>query len=127
MNFEENKMKVSPLAGKPADESMLVDVAGLVTSYYAEVPEPSVPAQRVAFGTSGHRGSSFERTFNEAHILTITQAICLYRKQQRIGYLVRRSHIPRTDESYRQPAPATPATPGRTSETYSNRCGRDSS
>jgi phosphoglucomutase len=77
-------MNVDPRAGKPAEQSMLVDVARLVTSYYAEVPDPSVPAQRVAFGTSGHRGSSLERTFNEAHILAISQAICLYRKGQGI-------------------------------------------
>ncbi len=77
-------MNVSPRAGKPADQSDLVDVSRLVTFYYTETPDPSVPAQRVAFGTSGHRGSSFERTFNEAHILAISQAICLYRKQQRI-------------------------------------------
>jgi phosphoglucomutase len=77
-------MKVSPLAGKPADQSALVDVPRLITAYYAEVPDPSVPAQRVAFGTSGHRGSSLEGAFNESHILVITQAICLYRALQRI-------------------------------------------
>ncbi len=70
---------VSPLAGKPAPASMLVNVPRLVTAYYAEHPDPSVAAERVAFGTSGHRGSAFERTFNEAHILAITQAICSYR------------------------------------------------
>jgi phosphoglucomutase len=58
---------------------MLVNVARLVTAYYAEHPDPSVPAERVAFGTSGHRGSAFDRSFNEAHILAITQAICSYR------------------------------------------------
>ncbi len=77
-------MKVSPLAGKAAPASMLVDVPRLVTAYYAERPDPSVAAERVAFGTSGHRGSAFERTFNEWHILAISQAICLYRKQHRI-------------------------------------------
>ncbi len=77
-------MKVSPVAGKPADQSMLVNVPRLITAYYAEAPDPSVPAQRVAFGTSGHRGSSLERAFNERHILAISQAICLYRKQQQI-------------------------------------------
>ena len=77
-------MSVSPLAGKPADPSMLVNVPRLVTAYYTERPDPSVPAQRVAFGTSGHRGSSFERAFNEWHILAITQAICLYRAAKRI-------------------------------------------
>ena len=61
---------------------MLVDVPRLVTAYYTGAPDPSVPAQRVAFGTSGHRGSSFKLAFNESHILAITQAICLYRKQQ---------------------------------------------
>ena len=77
-------MNVSPRAGKPADQSDLVNVPWLITAYYAETPDPSVPAQRVAFGTSGHRGSSLERTFNEGHILAISQAICVYRKQQRI-------------------------------------------
>jgi len=56
--------------------------AWLVTAYYTEMPDPSAPEQRVAFGTSGHRGSAFEKTFNEWHILAITQAICLYRKRQ---------------------------------------------
>ena len=56
----------------------------LVSAYYTEVPDPSVPAQRVAFGTSGHRGSSFELSFNEAHVLAITQAICQYRHGQGI-------------------------------------------
>ncbi len=75
-------MSVSPLAGKPADPSILVDVAKLVTAYYTGQPDPSVPTQRVAFGTSGHRGCSFDNSFNEAHILAITQAISLYRKGQ---------------------------------------------
>ncbi len=78
-------MKVSPLAGKPAPPSMLVNVPRLVTAYYSEQPDPSIAAQRVAFGTSGHRGSAFELSFNEAHILAITQAICLYRKKHQIG------------------------------------------
>jgi phosphoglucomutase len=73
-------MKVSPLAGKPAPASMLVNVSRLVTAYYAEHPDPSVAAERVAFGTSGHRGSAFDRSFNEAHILAITQAICAHRQ-----------------------------------------------
>ena len=73
-------MNVSPLAGKPAPTSMLVNVSRLVTSYYAEHPDLSVASERVAFGTSGHRGSAFERTFNEEHILAITQAICLHRR-----------------------------------------------
>jgi phosphoglucomutase len=57
-------------------------VPRLITAYYCEAPDPSVPEQRVAFGTSGHRGSSLDRSFNEWHILAITQAICEYRKQQ---------------------------------------------
>ena len=76
-------IKVSPLAGKPAEPSMLVNVPKLVTAYYTEIPDPSVPEQRVVFGTSGHRGSALEKSFNEWHILAITQAICLYRKQQK--------------------------------------------
>ncbi len=63
---------------------MLVNVPRLVTAYYAEIPDPSVPEQRVAFGTSGHRGSAFDKAFNEWHILAISQAICLYRTQQGI-------------------------------------------
>jgi phosphoglucomutase len=77
-------MNVSPLAGKPAEASMLVNVPRLITAYYTGTPDPSVPEQRVAFGTSGHRGSAFEKAFNESHILAISQAICLYRKQQKI-------------------------------------------
>lgn len=75
---------ISPLAGKPAPVSILVDVPRLIAAYHDEVPDASVPAQAVVFGTSGHRGSSFERTFNEAHILAISQAICEHRKQQGI-------------------------------------------
>jgi len=78
-------MSMSPLAGKPAPPSLLVNVPQLITAYYAERPDPSVAAQRVAFGTSGHRGSSLELAFNEWHILAITQAICLYRKANKIG------------------------------------------
>ncbi len=77
-------MKISPLAGKPAPAELLVNVARLVTAYYNEAPDPAIPLQRVAFGTSGHRGSAFEKSFNEAHVLAISQAICLYRKQQGI-------------------------------------------
>lgn len=77
--------KISPLAGKMAPPAMLVDVAKLVAAYYAEVPDAQVAKQRVVFGTSGHRGSSFEKTFNEWHILAITQAICLYRAQHKIS------------------------------------------
>jgi len=75
-------MKVNPFAGKPPDAGMLVNVPRLITAYYTDVPEPSIPAQRVAFGTSGHRGSALQKAFNEWHILAITQAICLYRKLQ---------------------------------------------
>ena len=76
--------RISPLAGKPAPSSLLVDVPRLVTAYYTGIPDPSVPAQRVAFGTSGHRGSAFDNSFNEWHVLAITQAICQYRKVQGI-------------------------------------------
>src|SRR5256885_16440567 len=75
---------ISPLAGKPAPASILVDVEELLHDYYRRRPDPSVPAQRVAFGTSGHRGSSLDGAFNEDHILAMTQAICLYRKQPQI-------------------------------------------
>jgi len=77
-------MNISPYAGKPAEPSRLVNVPKLITAYYADVPDPSVPKQRVAFGTSGHRGSAFDRAFNEWHILAISQAICLYRIQKKI-------------------------------------------
>jgi phosphoglucomutase len=77
-------MKVSPFAGKPAEPSMLLNVPKLVTAYYTEEPDPSVSQQRVSFGTSGHRGSALEKAFNERHILAISQAICLYRRQQKI-------------------------------------------
>ena len=78
-------MKISPLAGKPAPAGILVNEPRLLTAYYTDVPDPSVPEQRVAFGTSGHRGSSLKLAFNEWHILAITQAICLYRKRQKIA------------------------------------------
>jgi len=77
-------MTVSPLAGKPAPKSMLVNVARLVAAYYTERPDPAVREQRVSFGTSGHRGSSLRLGFNEGHILAASQAICLYRREQRI-------------------------------------------
>jgi len=77
-------MQVSPLAGKPADQTILVNVPRLVTAYYTGQPDPSVAAERVVFGTSGHRGSSLDNAFNEAHILAITQAICHYRKKESI-------------------------------------------
>ena len=72
---------INTLAGKPALPSMLVDIPKLVTAYYEHIPDPHVPEQCVLFGTSGHRGSSFENAFNQWHILAITQAICLYRTQ----------------------------------------------
>ena len=75
-------VRLSPLAGKPAPANLLVDLPKLITAYYTERPDPTIASQRVAFGTSGHRGSSFELSFNEAHVLAITQAICGYRKQQ---------------------------------------------
>jgi phosphoglucomutase len=80
----EEPMEISPLAGKPADPTSLVDVPKLVTAYYTGIPDPSVPGQRVLFGTSGHRGSAFEMAFNEWHILAISQAICQYRAQKHI-------------------------------------------
>ena len=73
--------EVSPLAGKPAPASMLVNVPRLVTAYFSGKPDPAVPSQRVAFGTSGHRGSAFNNAFNEAHILAISQALCDYRRR----------------------------------------------
>src|SRR5579862_2142586 len=77
-------MKIDPLAGTLPNSSALVDVPRLITAYYVERPDPSVPEQRVAFGTSGHRGSALNRTFNEQHILATTQAICAYRRRHRI-------------------------------------------
>src|SRR6202050_2888988 len=77
-------MAINPAAGQPAQASNLVDVARLVTAYFADRPDPKIPAQRVSFGTSGHRGSSLHRAFNEWHILGIAQAICAQRKEQGI-------------------------------------------
>jgi phosphoglucomutase len=76
--------EINPLAGKAVEPSMLVNVPRLVTAYFAGQPDPSVPAQRVAFGTSGHRGSAFNNAFNEAHILAISQAICDIRRSSGI-------------------------------------------
>jgi phosphoglucomutase len=76
--------QASPLAGKTIDPSMLINVPRLVTAYFTGEPDPTVPSQRVAFGTSGHRGSAFDNAFNEAHILAISQAICRYRSRSRI-------------------------------------------
>jgi phosphoglucomutase len=77
--------KINPLAGQPAPAASLVDVPRLVTAYYSERPDPAIAAQRVAFGTSGHRGSSFDLGFNEYHVLAISQAICEYRRRQNIS------------------------------------------
>ena len=76
--------QISPLAGKPAPKSILVDVPKLLAAYADLKPDPGVAGQRVAFGTSGHRGSPFDRSFNESHILAISQAICDYRKSRGI-------------------------------------------
>ena len=75
----------NPLAGETIDPSMLVNVPRLVTAYFTGMPDPAVASQRVAFGTSGHRGSAFDTGFNEAHILAISQAICLHRRQSGIS------------------------------------------
>ena len=75
-------MGIHPLAGQPAPASILVDVSKLIAAYLSDKPDTAVREQRVAFGTSGHRGSSFKRSFNEWHILAITQAICEYRASQ---------------------------------------------
>src|SRR3954465_11612432 len=71
-----------PLAGKPAPRDVLVDVDRLRRLYFEEKPDPEEPQQRVSFGTSGHRGSSLKRAFNDAHIAAVTQAVCEFRKQQ---------------------------------------------
>ena len=76
-------MGTHPNAGKPADPKNLVDVPGLVAAYYTGNPDPFDPLQRVAFGTSGHRGSSLSLSFNEAHILAMTQAICERRAREK--------------------------------------------
>src|SRR5580704_13436138 len=78
-------MALSPLAGQPARQQDLVNVPRLVTSYFSDRPDAQVQSQRVSFGTSGHRGSSLDRSFNEWHILAITQAICVYRRQNGIA------------------------------------------
>ena len=76
--------RINRRAGEPVQPAELVDVAKLLAAYADRRPDPAVAAQRVAFGTSGHRGSSFARSFNEAHVLAITQAICLYRRKEGI-------------------------------------------
>ncbi len=74
--------QISALAGHPAQGAQLADVGKLIAAYYSLRPDPAVPTQRVSFGTSGHRGTSLDGSFNEAHVLGITQAICLYRQRQ---------------------------------------------
>jgi phosphoglucomutase len=88
-------MSTHPLAGKPAPRALLVNVPRLIAGYYTTAPDPGVAEQRVAFGTSGHRGSSLKASFNEAHILATTQAICLYRASQNVDgplYLGKDTH-----------------------------------
>jgi phosphoglucomutase len=88
-------MSVHPRAGQPAQASDLVDVPHLITAYYVEHPDPAVPAQQVAFGTSGHRGSSLKAAFNEDHIVATSQAICEYRQAQGVDgplFLARDTH-----------------------------------
>src|SRR5579862_4781834 len=84
-NSRRQPMSISPLAGQPAESASLIDPARLIADYYAIHPDPGVGAQRVSFGTSGHRGSASDGSFNERHILAITQAICAYRAQARIA------------------------------------------
>src|SRR5689334_3430777 len=74
-------MALHPLAGQPPTPAMLADIPRLLTAYYTERPDPGIADQRVSFGTSGHRGSSLRSSFNEGHILAITQAICQYRAE----------------------------------------------
>jgi len=80
-SFAEESMALHPRAGQPAQPEQLVNLEKLEQAYYGNVPDASDPQQRVSFGTSGHRGSSLRCTFNETHILAITQAICEYRTQ----------------------------------------------
>lgn len=90
-------MSTHPLAGNPTPRSRLVNVPRLIAAYYTTKPDPSAAEQRVVFGTSGHRGSSLRALFNEAHLLAITQAICLYRPAHRIDgplYLGKDTHAP---------------------------------
>ena len=80
---DEEQLMISPLAGKPAPKSMLIDIADLDRQFHDRTPDVADPTQLVSFGTSGHRGTPFNGTFTEAHILAITQAICEYRKGAR--------------------------------------------
>ncbi|MBA3815246.1 MAG: alpha-D-glucose phosphate-specific phosphoglucomutase [Parachlamydiaceae bacterium] len=77
-------MLISPFAGKLPNDAMLVDIPRLISAYFNEIPDVNLPEERVSFGTSGHRGSSLDKSFNERHILAIAQAICLYRSQKQI-------------------------------------------
>src|SRR6202011_5934035 len=77
-------VEVNPLAGKAIPPAMLVNVPRLVTAYFSNKPDPKIPSQRVAFGTSGHRGSAFNNAFNEAHILSVSQAVCDHRRKRGI-------------------------------------------
>jgi phosphoglucomutase len=89
-------MSVSPLAGRLPDPASLIDVDRLLSAYHEDQPDPSVAEQRVSFGTSGHRGSSPDRTFNEAHVLAISEAVCRYRRSQGIDgplFLGRDTHL----------------------------------
>ncbi|MBC7661539.1 MAG: alpha-D-glucose phosphate-specific phosphoglucomutase, partial [Chitinophagaceae bacterium] len=78
-------MKINPLAGRPATAAQLIDVSKLITAYFMNRPDTHIPSQRIAFGTSGHRGSAFDTSFNEWHVLAMTQAVCLYRKLNKIN------------------------------------------
>src|SRR5271154_3248528 len=71
---------ISVSAGNPAPRSLLINIPRLVTAYFTVMPDPAIASQRVKFGTSGHRGSAFAASFNEAHVLAITQAVCAYRR-----------------------------------------------
>ena len=89
-------MTVSPLAGRLPDPATLVDVDALAAAYHERQPDPSVPGERVSFGTSGHRGSSLHGTFNEGHVLAISEAVCRYRASQGIDgplFLGRDTHL----------------------------------
>lgn len=97
-------MTISPFAGKPAPAQLLADIPRLVTAYYTGQPDAAISTQRVAFGTSGHRGSSFELSFNEWHVLAISQAICLYREAQALPAPCLSAWIPM--HCRRQPVPA---------------------
>ena len=88
-------MSLDPLAGTPASEAQRIDVPALISAFYELNPDARDPAQRIAFGTSGHRGSALKRSFNKAHVLAITQALCDYRRASGIAgplYLGKDTH-----------------------------------